>query len=168
MVPDYPSTELRQSSEKTKQQKIRIPRSKFFLIWNCNQKSSILNLNKCSKDGKYSHCYKKNNQKSVLIKKENFESLVLKKLCQKVPCKCCTPLCSPPFLAPLTLPFKNFNKATCTTYYIKKAAANFSLNKILPMLNAYFCFSKKLFYRFIAFITNFSDIKKITGLPNFF
>ena len=30
MVPDYPSTELRQSSEKSKQEKIRIPRSNFF------------------------------------------------------------------------------------------------------------------------------------------
>ena len=30
MVPDYPSTELRQSSEKTKQEKIRIPLSNFF------------------------------------------------------------------------------------------------------------------------------------------
>ena len=30
MVPDYPSTELRQSSEKTNQEKIRIPRSNFF------------------------------------------------------------------------------------------------------------------------------------------
>ena len=112
---------------------------------------------------------KKNNQKSVSIKKENFESLVLKKLCQKVPCKCCTSLCSPPLLAPLTLPFKHFNKATCTAYYIKKTAANFTLNtyRVLPMLIAHFCFSKKFFYRFIAFITIFSDIKKITGLPNF-
>ena len=37
-----------------------------------------------SKDRKYGHCHKRNNQKSVLIKKENFESLVLKKLYQKV------------------------------------------------------------------------------------
>ena len=29
MVPDYPLTELRQSSEKTKQEKIRISRSNF-------------------------------------------------------------------------------------------------------------------------------------------
>ena len=29
-MPDYPSTELRQSSEKTKQEKIRIPQSNFF------------------------------------------------------------------------------------------------------------------------------------------
>ena len=30
MVPDYPSTKLRQSSKKTKQEKIRIPQSNFF------------------------------------------------------------------------------------------------------------------------------------------
>ena len=36
------------------------------------------------------------------------------------------------------------------------------------MQNAYFCFNKKFFYRFIALITIFSDIKKITGPPNFF
>ena len=29
-----------------------------------------------NKDEKYRHCHKRNNQKSVLIKKENFESLV--------------------------------------------------------------------------------------------
>ena len=87
MVPDYPSTELRQSSEKTKQETIRMPQSNFFFeIWNCNQKLPISNLNSCSKDGKYPHCHKRNNQKSVLIKKENFKSLVLKKLYQKVSC----------------------------------------------------------------------------------
>ena len=31
-----------------------------------------------------------------------------------------------PLLAPLTLPFKNFNRATFTAYYIKKTAANFT------------------------------------------
>ena len=36
------------------------------------------------------------------------------------------------------------------------------------MLNAYFCFDKKIFYRFIAFVTILSDIEKITGPPNFF
>ena len=50
MVPDYPSTELRQSSEKTKQEKIIIPRITFLKIWNCNQKSTISNLNRSSKD----------------------------------------------------------------------------------------------------------------------
>ena len=80
MLPDYLLTELRQSSEKTKQEKIRILRSNFLEIWNCNQKSTISNLNRSSKDGKYWHCHKRNNQKSVIIKKENFETLVLKKL----------------------------------------------------------------------------------------
>ena len=73
MVPDYPSSELRQSFEKTKQEKITIPRSNFFG-----------NLDTSSKDGKYPHCHERNNQKSILIKKENVESLVLKKLYQKV------------------------------------------------------------------------------------
>ena len=73
----------------------------------------------------------------------------------------------PPLLAPLTLPFKNFNRATFTTYYIKKTAANFTLNRVLLMLNAYFCFYKKFIFRFIAFLTIFSDIKKITGPQNF-
>ena len=31
-----------------------------------------------------------------------------------------------------------------------------------------FVLIKKIFYRFIAFITIFSDIKKITGSPNYF
>ena len=54
MVPDYLSTELRQSFEKTEQEKIRISRSTFYQIWNCNQKSTILNLrvNRSSKNGK--------------------------------------------------------------------------------------------------------------------
>ena len=34
---------------------------------------------------------------------------------------------------PLTFPFKNFNRATFTTYYIKKAAAKFTLNRVLLM-----------------------------------
>ena len=55
-----------------------------------------------------------------------------------------------------------------TTYYIKKTAANFTLNRVLLLLNAYFCFNKKFFYRFIAFITIFSVIKKNTGQQNFF
>ena len=53
------------------------------------------------------HCHKRNNQKLVLVKKENFESLVLKKLYQKVPCAFLQ-ISAPPFpplLAPLTLPF---------------------------------------------------------------
>ena len=66
-------------------------------------------------------------------------------------CKFFTPLC-PPLLAPLTLRFKNFNRVTFTTYYIKKAAANFALNRVLLMLNTYFCFNKKSYYRFVAFI----------------
>ena len=65
MVADYPSTELRQSSEKTKQEKIRIPRYNFFEIWNCNQKCTISNLNRSSKDGKYRYCHKRNNEIST-------------------------------------------------------------------------------------------------------
>ena len=53
MVRDYSSTELRQSSEKTKQEKIKIPQSNFLEIWNYNQKSTISNLNISSKDEKY-------------------------------------------------------------------------------------------------------------------
>ena len=86
MVPDYPSTELRQSSEKIEQEKTRIERSNFLEICNCNQKFTISNLNSSCKDGKYPHCHKRNNQKSVLIKKENFESLGLQQLYRKVPC----------------------------------------------------------------------------------
>ena len=71
------------------------------------------------------------------------------------------PPCAPPLLAPLTLPFKNFNRATFTTYYIKKAAAKFTLNGVLLMLNARFCYIK-IFYQFIAFITILS-LEKITG-----
>ena len=55
MMPNFSSIELRQSSEKTKQEKIRIPRCNFFGNWNCNQKSIISNLNRSSKDGKYRH-----------------------------------------------------------------------------------------------------------------
>ena len=40
-MPEYTLTELRQSSEKSKQKNIRIPQSSFFEIWNCNQKSTI-------------------------------------------------------------------------------------------------------------------------------
>ena len=61
MVPDYPSTELRQLSEKTKQEKITIHEVTFSEIRNCNQKSIISNLNMSSKDGKYRHCHKRNN-----------------------------------------------------------------------------------------------------------
>ena len=164
MVPGYPSTELRQSSEKTKQEMIRIPRSNFFEIWNCNQKSTISNLNRSSKDGKYRHCHKRNHQKSVLIKKENFKCLVLQKLYQKVSCTFVNflPYCVPAS-APLTLPFKNFNRATFTTYYIKKVAGNFTLNRVLLMPNAYFCFNKNFFYRFIGFIEFFQTLKRLPG-----
>ena len=100
------------------------------------------------------------------------------------------PHCVPTFLAPLTLPFKNFNRAMFTTYYIKKTAENFTLNKVLLMLNAHFCFDKKFLYRLIAYTiigiyiykhidtyidtyiqlyTIFLGIKKIIiGPPNFF
>ena len=118
---------------------------------------------------------KRNIQKSVLIKKKNFESLVLKKTwyIKKYfvrSCRFSTPLCPPPPLpAPLSLPFKNFNRATFTTYYIKKTAENFTLNGILLMLNAYFCFNKKFFLSFYCVYYNFfSDIRNITVLPNFF
>ena len=54
MVPDYPSTELRQSSKKTKQEKIRIPRCNFFE--NLELKPKIhnfkLTVNRSSKNGK--------------------------------------------------------------------------------------------------------------------
>ena len=76
------------------------------------------------------------------------------------------PPCAPPLLAPLTLPFKNFNRATFTTYYIKKAAAKFTLTGVLLMLNAHFCYIKIL-YQFIAFITIFS-LEKITGPQDYF
>ena len=36
------------------------------------------------------------------------------------------------------------------------------------MLSAHLCFTKNFFYQFIAFITIFSDIKKMTDPPNFF
>ena len=103
---------------------------------------------------------KRNIQKSVLIKKENFESLVLKKTwyIKKYlvrSCRFSTPLCPPPLPAPLSLPFKNFNRATFTTYYIKKTAENFTLNGILLMLNAYFCFNKKFFLSFYCVYYNF-------------
>ena len=71
------------------------------------------------------------------------------------------PPCASPLLAPLNLPFKNFNRATFTTYYIKKAAAKFILNGVLLMLNAHFVILK-FFYQFIAFITILS-LEKITG-----
>ena len=105
-----------------------------------NQKSTILNLNKSSKDGKYWHCHKRNNQKSVLIKKEK---LSLEEIISESTLYCLVnflPHCVPPLLAPLTLPFKNFRRATFTTYYIKKLAANFTLNRVILMLNAYFLF----------------------------
>ena len=51
--------------------------------------------------------------------------------------------------------------------HIRKTAANFTLNKVLLMLNAYFCFYK-FFHGFIIFITILSDIEKVTRLQNFF
>ena len=72
------------------------------------------------------------------------------------------PPCASPLLAPLNFPFKNFNRATFTTYYSKKASAKFTLNGVLiPMLNANFCYIK-IFYQFIAFITSVS-LKKLSG-----
>ena len=65
------------------------------------------------------------------------------------------PPCAPPLLAPLTLPFKNFNRATFTTYYIKKAPEKFTLNGVLLMLNAHFCYIKiflsiyRVYYNFV-------------------
>ena len=75
--------------------------------------------------------------------------------------------CVPPLLAPLTSPYKNFNRATFTTYYIKKIAADFTINRVLLMLNAYFCFNKEFFYRFIAFIIIVSDFKRLPGRQTF-
>ena len=57
-------------------------------------------------------------------------------------CKFSTPLCPPACGAP-DFTIQNFNRTTFTTYYIKKTAANFTLNGVLLMLNAYFCFNKK-------------------------
>ena len=76
------------------------------------------------------------------------------------------PLCAPPLLALQTLPFKNFSRATFTMYYIKKAAAKFTLNGSLLMLNVHFCYIK-IFYQFIAFITILS-LEKITRPQDYF
>ena len=77
MVPDYP--ELRQYPKKLSRKRLEFHKVTFLEIWNFNQKSTISNLNMSSKDGEYRHCHKRNNQKSILIKKENLESLILKK-----------------------------------------------------------------------------------------
>ena len=118
---------------------------------------------------------KKNNQKSVLVKKKNFESLVLKNYIKKYllpSCKFSTPLCpAPRFWLPQFCPSKTSiePRVLRIIMYIKKIAENFTSNlHVLLTLNAYFCFNKKFFYRIIAFITIFSDIKKITGPPIFF
>ena len=42
---------------------------------------------------------------------------------------------APPASAPLISPFKNFNIPTFIIYYIKKTAENFTLNRVLLMLN---------------------------------
>ena len=63
-----------------------------------------------------------------------------------------------PLMGPLTLPFKNFNRATFTTYYIKKAAAKFTLNGVLLMLNAHFCYIK-IFLSIYHVYYNFVIIK---------
>ena len=75
------------------------------------------------------------------------------------------PPCAPPLLAPLTLPFKNFNRTTFTTYYIKKTAANLTSKRVFLMLTAPFCFIKILFIKLSRFITILS-LKKITGLQD--
>ena len=74
----------------------------------------------------------------------------------------CLPPCAPPFLTPLTLPFKNFNRAIFTTYYIKKAAAKFRLNGVLLKLNAHFCYIKN-FLSIYRVYYNFVIRKKLPG-----
>ena len=75
------------------------------------------------------------------ISKLSFEEIILKStLYLFVPH--CVPL---PLLALLTSLFKTFNRNTFTTYDIKKTAENFTLNRVLLMLNAYFCFNKNFF-----------------------
>ena len=68
------------------------------------------------------------------------------------------PPCAPPLLAPLTLPFKNFNRATFTTYYIKKTAAKFTLNGVLLML----------FFINLSRLLQFCHLEKITRPQDYF
>ena len=72
----------------------------------------------------------------------------------------CAPF--PPLTAPPISPFKNFNKATFTTHYIKKTAANFTLNGSLLILNSYFCFNKILFINLSRLLQFCQTLKKIT------
>ena len=74
------------------------------------------------------------------------------------------PPCVPPLLAPLTLPFKNFNRATFTTYYIKKAAAKFTLNGVLLMLNVHLCYVK-IFLSIYRVCYNFVIRKNYRAAP---
>ena len=78
-----------------------------------------------------------------------------------------TLLASCALVGPLTSSVKNFNKVTFTTYYIKKTAVKFTLNKALLKLNAHFCFIKNCFHQFIAFIKTLL-FKKITRAQDCF
>ena len=142
-------------------------------IWNCSQKSTISNLNMSTKDGKYQHCHKKKKKQSeISINQERkFQKLGFEEIIPKSTLYVLVnflPHCVPLLLAPLTLPFKNFNRVMFTMYYIKKTAANFTLNRVLLMLNAYFFFNKKILLSIYYVYYYFSDIKKITSPPKFF
>ena len=74
------------------------------------------------------------------------------------------PHCVLPLLAPQTLSFQNFNRATFTMYYIKKTDANFTLNRVLLMLNANYLLVHCIYYKNITDPPNFFDILPVRRL----